>query len=62
MYEIYEWTVDQFGAHLHIGETDTVKELFTDAVGSALGGLLLVGWASQGWRTTRRVPARRLRR
>lgn len=62
LYEIYEWTVDQFGAHLYIGETDTVKDLFTDAVGSALGGALLVAWASRGWRTTRRVPARRLRR
>jgi hypothetical protein len=61
MYEIYEWTVDQFGAHLFVSEPDTVKDLFTDAVGSALGGLLLVVWATHGWHTSRRIPARQLR-
>jgi hypothetical protein len=60
LYEIYEWVVDQFGAHLYISERDTVKDLATDAAGSALGGLLLMLWAERGWRTVRRVPARRL--
>lgn len=59
-YEIYEWVVDQFGAHLHVSEADTVKDLAVDGAGSALGGLLLVGWATRGWRTTRRVPPRRI--
>lgn len=60
LYEVYEFVVDQFGAHLYIGEADTVKDLATDAVGSGLGGALLVAWAVRGWGTMRRVPARRL--
>ncbi len=60
-YEIYEWFVDHvLGGHLHIGETDTVFDLTMDALGSALGGLLLVVWAKYGWTTTRRAPARQL--
>jgi hypothetical protein len=61
LYEVYEYVVDQFGASLYVSEPDTVGDLALDAAGSALGGLLLVGWATHGWRTTRRVPARRLR-
>jgi hypothetical protein len=62
LYEVYEYVVDQFGANLAIGEADTVSDLALDASGSALGGLLLVGWATHGWRTTRRLPARVLER
>lgn len=61
LYEIYEYVVDQFGANLAIGEADTVADLAMDASGSALGGLLLVAWATLGWGTTRRLPANRLR-
>jgi hypothetical protein len=61
LYEIYEYVVDQLGAHLEVGEADTVSDLTMDALGSALGGCLLVAWATFGWGTTRRVPASRLR-
>jgi hypothetical protein len=61
LYEIYEWTVDHvLGATLAIGETDTVSDLTMDALGSGLGGLLPVVWATYGWASTRRAPARRL--
>jgi hypothetical protein len=60
-YEVYEWTVDHFfGGDLKIGEADTVGDLTMDALGSALGGALLLVWAEYGWRTIRRVPARRI--
>ena len=60
LYEVYEYVVDQFGANLFISEPDTVKDLATDAIGSGLGGALLVAWAVRGWGTMRRVPARQL--
>jgi hypothetical protein len=60
LYEIYEYVVDQFGANLEIGEADTVSDLTMDALGSALGGGLLVVWATRGWGTTRRLPPGRL--
>jgi hypothetical protein len=57
-YEIYEWVVDNwFGQHLHIGETDTITDLFDGFLGAAIGGLLLAAWALARY-TTRRLPAR----
>jgi hypothetical protein len=61
IYEIYEYVaVHALGADLGIGYADTIADLGADAASSALGGLLLVLWASRGWATERRVPARRL--
>lgn len=60
LYEVYEYVVDQFGGNLAIGEADTVSDLTMDALGSALGGCLLVVWATLGWGTTRRLPPDRL--
>jgi uncharacterized membrane protein YjdF len=59
IYEIYEWFADYvLGANLYVGYTDTIKDLTEDAVGSIAGGLLLLLWATRGWGTVRRVPAR----
>lgn len=57
IYEIYEWFATRLlGAHLYVGYTDTIKDLTEDGIGSALGGVLLLVWATRGWGTTRRVP------
>lgn len=62
VYEVYEWAADNLlGANLAIGETDTITDLFDDAIGGVIGGALLVVWATYGWGTVRRVGARRLR-
>jgi len=62
VYEVYEWAADNLlGAHLAIGETDTITDLSDDAIGGVIGGALLVVWATYGWGTMRRVGARRLR-
>jgi hypothetical protein len=59
IYEIYEWFADYvLDAHLYVGYTDTIKDLTEDGIGSLLGGLLLLLWATRGWGTVRRVPAR----
>lgn len=61
VYEVYEWAADNLlGANLAIGETDTITDLFDDAIGGVIGGALLVVWATYGWGTMRRVGARRL--
>jgi uncharacterized membrane protein YjdF len=63
IYEMYEWFDDNiFGAHLHVGYGDTITDLFDDALASLGGGALLVWWATRGWGTTRRIPARRVTR
>ena len=63
VYEVYEWAADNLlGANLAISETDTVTDLFDDAIGGVIGGALLVVWATYGWGTVRRVRATRLRR
>jgi hypothetical protein len=61
-YEIYEWVVDNwFGAHLHIGETDTVTDLADGFLGATIGGALLAAWTVGGFPTRRlhrpRLPA-----
>ena len=61
VYEVYEWAADHLlGAHLAIGETDTVTDLLDDGVGGVIGGAALVVWAIYGWGTVRRVRATRL--
>jgi len=60
-YEIVEWLIDKaVGATLVKGETDTATDLIADTIGSSIGGLLLVAWATRGWGTTRRQPEKRL--
>lgn len=62
VYEIYEWFANHvLGAHLYVGYTDTIKDLTEDALGSVLGGALLLLWTTRGWGTVRRVPARVIR-
>jgi hypothetical protein len=62
VYEMYEWFDDNvFGAGLHVGYDDTIADLLDDALASLGGGALLVWWATRGWGTSRRLPARRLR-
>jgi hypothetical protein len=62
VYEMYEWFDDNvFGAGLHVGYNDTIADLLDDALASLGGGALLVWWATRGWGTSRRLPARRLR-
>ncbi len=58
LYEIYEWLSNHLlDSHLLVGYTDTIGDLADDALASAIGGLLLVVWATRGWATTRRLPA-----
>ncbi len=45
--------------HVHSTCSDGAPTV-PDAVGSGLGGALLVTWAVRGWCTMRRVPARPL--
>lgn len=57
LYEIYEFTaVHAFGSGNFISESDTVLDLSMDAIGSAIGSLLLLVWVVWGWGTERRVP------
>jgi uncharacterized membrane protein YjdF len=59
IYEIYEWFADHvLGANLYVGYTDTIKDLTEDGISSLAGGMLLLLWATRGWGTIRRVPAR----
>lgn len=63
IYEIYEWFADHLlGANLYVGYTDTIKDLTEDGIGSLAGGMLLLLWATRGWGTVRRVPARLIER
>lgn len=63
LYEIYEWIANHaLGGHLQVGDADTISDLVDDAVASMAGGCFLGLWASRGWGTTRRVPARALER
>jgi hypothetical protein len=63
VYEVYEWAADHLlGATLLISESDTVNDLFDDALGGVIGGAALVLWATRGWGTERRLGASRLRR
>jgi hypothetical protein len=60
-YEVYEWAVDNWlGGNLYISESDTALDLTIDAIGSGLGGVLLMLWATRGWHTIRRLPAARI--
>lgn len=59
VYEVYEWSANNlFGASYFIGYADTIGDLVVDALAAAAGGALLVVWATFGWSTTRRAPAR----
>jgi hypothetical protein len=61
LYEVYEWLSNHLlASELRVGYSDTIGDLADDAFASALGGLLLVLWATRGWGTTRRVPEERL--
>jgi uncharacterized membrane protein YjdF len=63
LYEIYEWLSNHLvGSHLVVGYTDTIGDLADDALASAIGGVLLVVWATRGWGTTRRLPGDVVRR
>jgi uncharacterized membrane protein YjdF len=62
IYEIYEWFADHaLGAHLHVGYADTIGDLADNAAGALGGALLLLVWATRGWGTIRRLPARSLK-
>jgi hypothetical protein len=56
LWEIIEFVSDGvLGTELSEGNSDTVGDLAADALGSALGALLLVAWAVWGWGSVRRV-------
>ncbi|WP_121257686.1 hypothetical protein [Nocardioides ferulae] len=56
LWEIVEFSSDGLlDTALSEGNADTVGDLVADAVGSALGALLLVAWAVWGWGSVRRV-------
>lgn len=61
VYEVYEFVADRvLGTNLVAGEVDTATDLIASAVGSMLGGALLVVWSIYGWSSVRRLPPRRV--
>jgi hypothetical protein len=61
VYEMWEWIDNHaLGGDHAVGYDDTIKDLADDALGSLVGGGLLLVWSTRGWRTSRRLPARRL--
>jgi len=57
VWEIIEYSSDRFlGSALATSERDTATDLMVDALGSALGGALLVVWSVRGWGSVRRIP------
>lgn len=57
VWEILEYSSDRFlGSSLAMSERDTATDLMVDALGSALGGALLVVWSLRGWGSVRRIP------
>jgi len=57
VWEIIEYSSDRFlGSGLATSERDTATDLMVDALGSALGGALLVVWSVRGWGSVRRIP------
>lgn len=60
-YEVYEYLADHLlGAGLYVSYGDTIGDLVDDALGAAVGGLLVMAWDAHGWATTRRRPAGRI--
>jgi hypothetical protein len=61
VYEMWEWFDNHaLGGNHAVGYDDTIKDLADDAIGSLAGGALLLLWSTRGWRTARRLPARRI--
>ena len=61
VYEMWEWFDNHaLGGNHAVGYDDTIKDLADDALGSLAGGALLLLWSTRGWRTARRLPARRI--
>jgi hypothetical protein len=57
IWEILEYSSDRlFGSNLQLSNRDTVGDLISDTLGSAVGGLLLVAWTKFGWGSVRRIP------
>lgn len=55
LYELYEWFADTYlGANLYTSYGDSIGDLADDAIGSLLGGVLLVAWQGAGWSSHRR--------
>jgi hypothetical protein len=56
LYELYEWLADHYlGAHLYVAYGDSISDLTDDALGSLLGGALILLWDAYGWATRRRA-------
>lgn len=61
VYEMWEWSDNHLlGGDHAVGYNDTIKDLADDTLGSLAGGALLLLWSTRGWRTARRLPARRI--
>ena len=57
VWEVYEMSSDALlGTELSESNADTVGDLVADAVGSALGALVLVQWTRHHWGSVRRIP------